>query len=49
MKPGLDATDKEMCKKIQDLVYSDRQIQVEEIVQPLGIAHGSVQKFYMIV
>ena len=38
----LDATDEEMCKKVQDLVYSDRQIQVEEIVQTLGISHGSI-------
>ena len=29
----LDATDEEMCKKIRDLVYSDRGIQVEEIAQ----------------
>ena len=28
----LDATDKEMCNKVQDLVYSDRRIQVEEIL-----------------
>ena len=38
----LDATDEEMCKKVQDLVYSDRQIQVEEITQALGISHGSI-------
>ena len=31
-----------MCKKVQDLVYSDRRIQVEEIAQTLGISHGSV-------
>ena len=31
-----------MCKKVRDLVYSDRRIQVEEIVQALGISHGSV-------
>ena len=31
-----------MCKKVQDLVYSDRRIQVEEIAQVLGISHGSV-------
>ena len=31
-----------MCKKVQDLVYSDRLIQVEEIPQALGISHGSV-------
>ena len=31
-----------MCKKVWDLVYSDRQIQVEEIAQALGISHGSV-------
>ena len=35
-------TDEEMCKKVQDLVYSDRRIQVEEIAQALGISHGSV-------
>ena len=39
----LDATDEEMCKKIRDLVYSDRRIQVEEIAQT-GITHGSVSK-----
>ena len=38
----LDATDEEMCKKVRDLVYSDRRMQVEEIVQALGISHGSV-------
>ena len=38
----LDATDEEMCKKVWDLVYSDRRIQVEEIAQTLGISHGSV-------
>ena len=37
----LDATEKEMCKKVQDLVYSDRRIQVEEKVQALSISHGS--------
>ena len=41
-KRPLDATDKEMCKKVRDLVYSDRRIQVEEIAQALGISHGSV-------
>ena len=38
----MDATDEEICKKIRDLVYSDRRIQVEEIAQALGISHGSV-------
>ena len=38
----LDATDEEMCKKVRDLVYSDRRIQVEEIAQALGISHDSV-------
>ena len=38
----LDATDEEMCKKVRDLVYSDRRIQVEEIAKALGISHGSV-------
>ena len=42
----LDATDKEMCKKVRDLVYSDRQIQVEEIAQALGISHGSVSTIF---
>ena len=42
MKPGLDATDEEMCKKARDLVYSDRGIQLEEIAQALGISHSSV-------
>ena len=31
-----------MCKKVRDLVYSDRRIQVEEIARALGISHGSV-------
>ena len=31
-----------MCKKVRDLVYSDRQIQLEEIAQALGISHDSV-------
>ena len=38
--PPLDATDEEMCKKVWDLVNSDRRIQVEEIAQALGISHG---------
>ena len=38
----LDATDEEICKKVWDLVYSDRQIQVEEIALALGISYGSV-------
>ena len=38
----LDATNEELCKKVRDLVYSDRRIQVEEIAQALGISHGSV-------
>ena len=38
----LNATDEEICKKVRDLIYSDRRIQVEEIVQALGISHGSV-------
>ena len=37
----LDATNKEMYKKVWDLVYSDRRIQVTEIAQKLGISHGS--------
>ena len=38
----LDPTDEEMCKKVRDLVYSDRRNQVEEIAQALDISHGSV-------
>ena len=38
----LDTTDEEMYKKVRDLVYSDRRIQMEEIEQALGILHGSV-------
>ena len=37
----LNAMDEEMCKKVRDLVYSDRRIQVEEIAQTLGMSHGS--------
>ena len=37
----LDATDEEICKKVRDLVYSDRRIQVEEIAEALVISHGS--------
>ena len=32
----------EMCNKVQDLVYSDRWIKVEEIANGLHISHGSV-------
>ena len=38
----LAATDEETYKKVLDLVYSDRRIQMEEIAQALGISHGSV-------
>ena len=38
----LDATDEEMHKKVRDLVYFDRRIQVEEIAQALCILRGSV-------
>ena len=31
-----------MCKKVRDLVYCDRRIQMEEIAQALGILHGSI-------
>ena len=34
----LDATDEAMCKKVRDLVYSDRQIKVEEIAQAFTMA-----------
>ena len=32
-----DATDEEMCNKVRDLVYSDRQIKLEEIANALHI------------
>ena len=31
-----------MRKKVRDVLYSDRRIQVEEIAQASGIPHGSV-------
>ena len=31
-----------MCKKVRNLVYTDRRIQVEQIAQTSGISHGSV-------
>ena len=37
-----DDTDKEICNKVRDLVYSDRRIKVEEIANALHISHGSV-------
>ena len=37
-----DATDEEMCNKVQDLVYSDRRIKMEEIANALHISHGSI-------
>ena len=33
---------KKMCNKVQDLLYSDSGIQVEEIAQALGISHDSI-------
>ena len=38
----LDATNEEICKKVRDLVYSDRRIYVGEIAQALSILTGSV-------
>ena len=38
----LDATDEEIRKKVRDIVYFDRRIQVAETAQALGISHGSV-------
>ena len=32
-----------MCRKVRNLVYSDRRMQVEELAQALGISHDSVQ------
>ena len=42
----LDAIEEKMCKKIRDLVYSDRRIQMEEIAQALSISHGSVSTIF---
>ena len=36
----LDATDKEMCKKVRDLVYSDRDIDGNEGNAPVGGLRG---------
>ena len=33
-----------MCEKVRDLVYSDRQMGMEEIAQALGISHGTFLK-----
>ena len=38
----MDASDEKKCKKVRDLVYSDRRLWVEEIAQALGISHGGV-------
>ena len=32
------------CKKVWDLVYSDKRFQVDEIAQALGISHGTFSK-----
>ena len=37
-----DATDEEMCNKVRDLVYSGRQIKVEEIANALHFSYSSV-------
>ena len=37
-----DATDEEICNEVRDLIYSDRQIKVEEIENALHFSHGSV-------
>ena len=42
MLSPLDAIDEEMSKKVRDLVYSDRRIQVEEIAQALGVSHSGI-------
>ena len=41
----MDATDEEMCKKVRELVYSDKRSQMEDIAQALGISHDSVSTF----
>ena len=43
----LDATDEEMCKKVRDLVYSVKWIQVEEITQAFHMV--AFQQSYMII
>ena len=42
----LDAIGKEICKKLRDIVYSDRRIEVEETAQALGISNCSVSKIW---
>ena len=42
----LDVSDEDMCKKVRDLVYFDKRIQVKEIAQTLGISHGSVSTIF---
>ena len=37
-----DAIDEEMCKKVRDLVYSDRRIKMEKIANALHISHCRV-------
>ena len=44
-----DATNKEMCNKVWDLVYSDRRIKVEEIANALHTFHMvAFQQLYMV-
>ena len=35
-----------MYKKVRDLIYSERRIQIEEIAQVLGSSHGSVSTIF---
>ena len=35
-----------MCKKVRDLIYFERRIQIEEIAQVLGSSHGSVSTIF---
>ena len=42
----LDAIGKEMCKKLRDIVYSDRRFEVEATAQALGISNCSVSKIW---
>ena len=44
----LDAIDEKMCKKVRDLVYSDRQIQVEEIAQAFHMVAFHMVAFHMV-
>lgn len=40
----VEATFREMCKKVEDLILSDRRVKVFRIAEEMGISAGSVWK-----